>query len=169
MRTIGYVTTWTGFTNEHKVRSSTISRGRARFEVNLKISRLFGVSRVGQTPQPRPLPAGEGSLNRLGAFPYLSNQTPKGEAGPIARRTMESDPELSGSDENRTHAPGEAESASKALPMTDNIEAKPSATYENVTIEPIDEPLAVRAEDFTNIDAKVKLLVKLALQNLDGD
>jgi hypothetical protein len=82
---------------------------------------------------------------------------------------MESDAELSVSNENRTNAPGEEQAASNALPKTGNIEPKPPAADDNATIEANEEALVVHAEDFTDIESKVKLLVKLALANLDGD
>jgi hypothetical protein len=83
---------------------------------------------------------------------------------------MKSDAALSRNDENRTSAAGEAESASNALPATvDHVEAEPSAKGVSGTTELTEAALVVRAMESAGIDAKVKLLVKLALENLDGD
>jgi hypothetical protein len=63
--------------------------------------------------------------------------------------------------------PTDVESASsKAQPRTDSEVERPAAD-ENVTREPTEEPAEAQRREFTDIRAKVKLLVKLALENLD--
>jgi hypothetical protein len=81
---------------------------------------------------------------------------------------MESDAELSGNSENRATEPDEARSASDAVrATTDHIETEPPPIEEEEAIEPTEAALVAQALGSAGIDAKVRLLVKLALENLD--
>ncbi len=81
---------------------------------------------------------------------------------------MDADVESTGMEEDGTNRRREDQPAPKA-PAAAGVEGGASGTAEKIArVESVADAIGAFAEELSDIDVKVKLLVKLALENLEG-
>ena len=81
---------------------------------------------------------------------------------------MEVNGEAAGIEDSEANIPHEDQSAPEAAGAT-GVAGGPSPADETMKeVEPVEDVLGAQADEFFDIDGKVRLLVKLALENLEG-